>query len=339
VASRLCSSDVSGLVLRRFILWVRRETSSQVLTVKQQSLELRSFVGDASCHSNVARLQGPPPVINRETPQRKLDDKELSSFVCRTTNPVPRRWAQRIQSTCPCLLFSLTFLLLLRLAFRRGVFRLFEERSIPAREAYWIQAPRPPSYVPDNTDSQFWSLPETAADIFSLISPTDIRRVRDSAPENLETLLLALTSRLFALRHHPAFPDAELAPAKEALNCIRVLTRIFPFLFETDDLEAWQNRFWWAKRNTKSSVDEPADLKSEQGPGDGDVLFDREGQQQGDTPSGQPPSTGLSSDAAEERESLAEELLDTLLDFLSFSGFSVPTHSAQGGGKVTMAIW
>jgi hypothetical protein len=36
---------------------------------------------------------------------------------------------------------------------------------------------------------------------------------------------------------------------------------------------------------------------------------------------------------------LAEELLDTVLDLLSFSGFAVPPTSAQCNEKVRMAIW
>ena len=36
---------------------------------------------------------------------------------------------------------------------------------------------------------QFWLLPDTADDVFSLIGASDIRRVRDKARENLETLI------------------------------------------------------------------------------------------------------------------------------------------------------
>jgi High-temperature-induced dauer-formation protein len=148
--------------------------------------------------------------------------------------------------------------------------------------------------------------------------------VRDTAPENLETLLLALTGRLFSLRHHPAFPDGEIAPAKEALNCVRVLTRIFPFFFETEDLGEWGQRFWWT----------PGDgIK-----GDGDrgktqeVLF--EGREE-DIPlvEARQVETGG-------KKALAAELLDTLLDLLSFAGFTVPATAAEdGGSKVTLAIW
>ncbi|CAO3681450.1 unnamed protein product [Umbelopsis vinacea] len=51
-----------------------------------------------------------------------------------------------------------------KLAFRKSVFRLFEENNLPVNaDDYWCQ---------------FWTLPETADDVFSLIGGTDIRRVR-----------------------------------------------------------------------------------------------------------------------------------------------------------------
>ncbi|ODQ54107.1 hypothetical protein SAICODRAFT_6402 [Saitoella complicata NRRL Y-17804] len=120
-----------------------------------------------------------------------------------------------------------------KLAFRRGVFRLYEERNIPADDEYW---------------TQFWQLPETASDVFTLFSTADLRRVRDTAPENLDNLILALCNHLFELRQHPQFPHPELAPAKEALNCMRVLTRIFPFVYEKAELEEWEEKFWWGPR-------------------------------------------------------------------------------------------
>jgi hypothetical protein len=102
---------------------------------------------------------------------------------------------------------------------------------------------------------QFWELPESTEDIFSLFSPNDIRRTRDTALENLETLILAITSRLFILRHHPSFPDLELAPERDALNCIRILTRILPFIYEAEHLEEWEDKFFWGVRRKRTRYD------------------------------------------------------------------------------------
>jgi hypothetical protein len=133
-----------------------------------------------------------------------------------------------------------------------------------------------------------------------------------------------------------------LAPAQEALNCIRVLTRLFPFILESDDLGDWQERFWWTKRRKRPRGMTQGTLKiKDGGQEDEEVLFDGTGGNEGDIPLVQSPISRPSKDENMERSKpLAEELLDTVLELLSFSGFTVPTASAQGAdSKVTMAIW
>ena len=186
---------------------------------------------------------------------------------------------------------------------------------------------------------KFWSLPEKAEDVFSLISASDIRRIRDSAPENLETLILALTSRLFALRHHPSFPDTELAPAQEALNCMRVLTRLFPFILESEDMMEWQERFWWTKRRKRprGMTQGPLTIKTGENEGDSEIIFEGD---EGDIPLVQSPISIPSGEGMEYSKPLAEELLDTVVELLSFLGFTIPASYTPGSeSKVTMAIW
>ncbi|KAF3002815.1 hypothetical protein G7054_g10552 [Neopestalotiopsis clavispora] len=192
-----------------------------------------------------------------------------------------------------------------KLVFKKGIFRLSEERHIPADDSYW---------------TSFWELPEASEDIFSLFSAADVRRTRDNALENLETLILAVTSRLFILRHHPSFPDPELAPEKDALNCIRVLNRIVPYLYEAEHLQAWEEQFFWGTRRkrTRRAAIQP------------EVLFD---EAQADDAEVKPPMTEF-----EETKPLAEELIDTLIDLLFFSDFTVP-RQPHGKPKVTYAIW
>lgn len=156
--------------------------------------------------------------------------------------------------------------------------------------------------------------------MFSLFSPNDIRRTRDQAIENIETLILAVTSRLFILRHHPSFPDEELAPERDALNCIRVLTRLLPFLYEKDSLEVWEKRFFWGARRKKTRK---AAIVNE-------VLFD-------DSSDEKQPAEPKSDDY-EETKPLAEELIDTLIDLLFFSDFTLPKQP-HGQPKVSYAIW
>ena len=158
--------------------------------------------------------------------------------------------------------------------------------------------------------------------MFSLFSPVDIRRTRDTSLTNLETLILAITSRLFILRHHPSFPDPELAPEKDALNCIRILTRILPFIYEADSLEKWEEKFFWGvrrKRTRKGKISKP------------EVLFDE----------AHPEADGKEKQHEEEFEDakpLAEELIDTLIDMLFFAGFTLPINE-RTKSKVTYSIW
>ncbi|KAI1132000.1 high-temperature-induced dauer-formation protein-domain-containing protein [Nemania abortiva] len=192
-----------------------------------------------------------------------------------------------------------------KLVFKKGIFRLSEERHIPADDPYW---------------TSFWELPESSEDVFSLFSPADIRRTRDRAIENLETLILAVTSRLFILRHHPSFPDAEFAPERDALNCIRVLTRILPYIYEAENLQAWEDKFFWGTRRKRTRR---AAIANE-------VLFDEAQEDKQDAK--------LPAEEFEDAKPLAEELIDTLIDLLFFSDLTVQ-RQPNGKPKVTYAIW
>ncbi|KAI7863832.1 high-temperature-induced dauer-formation protein-domain-containing protein [Spinellus fusiger] len=111
-----------------------------------------------------------------------------------------------------------------KLAFRKGVFRLFEER--------------------------FWTLPETADDIFSLIAASDVRRVRDHARENLETLIDKTMEHMEATVNAHNFPCAQHS-INHLLNCCRVLTRLMPYIFESSEHTEWEDAFFWTPRSVE----------------------------------------------------------------------------------------
>ncbi|KAJ1548807.1 hypothetical protein HK405_014744, partial [Cladochytrium tenue] len=118
------------------------------------------------------------------------------------------------------------------LAFRKSVFTLFEQRNL----------------TDDSFFSKFYELPSNAEEVFNLFSSKDIRFIRDSAPENLETLCKKLCDRLFR------FVELKTPPTKEdvrdVLNCARVLTRLIPFIFETETTTKLDDRVFWAKSET-----------------------------------------------------------------------------------------
>ncbi|KFY51230.1 hypothetical protein V496_08889 [Pseudogymnoascus sp. VKM F-4515 (FW-2607)] len=191
-----------------------------------------------------------------------------------------------------------------KLVFKKGIFKLSEERNIAADDPYW---------------TSFWELPESAEDVFNLFSPADVRRTRDDAKENLETLMVVTVTQLSMLRNHPSFPDPELAPEQDALNCVRVLTRVLPYLYESDSLHEWKERIFWGPRKklTRKASISP------------DVLFD-------DTEASQPHKELAPDEKYEDAKPLAEELIDTLIDLLFFGGFTIPV---TGKNKVSYAIW
>lgn len=140
-----------------------------------------------------------------------------------------------------------------------------------------------------------------------------------------------MTSRLFILRHHPSFPDTDFAPERDALNCIRVLTRVLPFLYESEALSAWEEQFFWGARRTRTRKARIAN----------EVLFDEEeeGKDDDDDGTGHDRAAGTAPEPGfEDAQPLAEELIDTLVDLLFFSGLTVP-RQPHGRPKVSYAIW
>ena len=193
-----------------------------------------------------------------------------------------------------------------KLVFKKGIFRLSEEKDIPASDPYW---------------TGFWELPESVDDIFSLFSGNDIRNTRDTSIENLETLILAVTSRLNALRNDPSFPDPETAPERDALNCIRVLTRLLPYIYEAEHLAEWEEKFFWGVRRRRTRRSQPSS----------EVLSD---ESQTEATAEVPQQD----EEYEEAKPLAEELLDSLVDLLFYIGFTLP-RMPNAKSRVTYAIW
>ncbi|KAF4762993.1 hypothetical protein N7455_010559 [Penicillium solitum] len=194
-----------------------------------------------------------------------------------------------------------------KLVFKQGIFRLSEEQEIPADDPYW---------------TRFWELPESTEDVFSLFTPADIRRTRDHALPNFQTLLLAVTSRLTVLKNHPSFPDPDLAPERDVLNCIRILTRLLPYVYEAEHLEEWEDNFFWARRKRRTRQSQIA----------GEVLFD-EAQPEDNQEARSPRAEDY-----EDVKPLAEELIDTLMDLLFFADFTIP-RLPTAKSKVSFSIW
>lgn len=139
---------------------------------------------------------------------------------------------------------------------------------------------------------------------------------------NFQTLLLAVTSRLTVLKNHPSFPDPDLAPERDVLNCIRILTRLLPYVYEAEHLEQWEDNFFWARRRRRTRQSQIA----------GEVLFDEA------QPEDNQEATSPRAEDYEDVKPLAEELIDTLVDLLFFADFTIPRLPTVKS-KVSFSIW
>ncbi|CAG8581716.1 6258_t:CDS:10 [Paraglomus occultum] len=214
-----------------------------------------------------------------------------------------------------------------KLAFRKGVFRLFEERNIPADDEYWLQ---------------FWELPDTADDVFSLIGASDIRRVRDKARENLETLIRKLIARMIEIVRAPDFPSPQNSTL-QLLNCIRVLTRLMPFIYEDKNLDEWEERLFWSTPvDVKDARKNISEAESERTSNDASSIKTTATITiTAATPSpttDQTFSNRASSPPAEPAKSLGELLLSTIVEILFMSGFTIPTISGNNS-RINYVIW
>ncbi|KAJ2746202.1 hypothetical protein GGI20_001557 [Coemansia sp. BCRC 34301] len=105
--------------------------------------------------------------------------------------------------------------------------------------------------LPDSAEdawSPFWLLPDGPHDVFSLVTPADIRRIRDSARENFIKLVDKVFDRLLVLKAAKDLTRNQ-ASTKQLLNCVRILTRLVPFAYEAcpdgstvEDILLWTPR-------------------------------------------------------------------------------------------------
>ena len=100
-----------------------------------------------------------------------------------------------------------------------------------------------------------------------------------------------------------------------------MLTRILPFLYEADNLEVWEDKFFWQAKRKLSSHERAR--KTE-------VLFDES--QEDDVSKPEPK------EMYEDARPLGEELVDILIDLLFCTGFTI-AHNSQLKKKVTYSIW
>ncbi|XP_042895920.1 protein HID1 [Parasteatoda tepidariorum] len=86
---------------------------------------------------------------------------------------------------------------------------------------------------------QFWSeSTQSAQDVFTLIPAAEIRALREESPSNLATLCYKAVEKLVAAADSLCNTYTQ---QQTVLNCVRLLTRILPYIFEEPD---WRGFFW-----------------------------------------------------------------------------------------------
>ncbi|KAH9934896.1 high-temperature-induced dauer-formation protein-domain-containing protein [Fomitopsis serialis] len=220
-----------------------------------------------------------------------------------------------------------------KLAFRSqpgGIAKLATTRHILETDSYW---------------DQYVTLFDSASDVFTLISHNDVRRALYDAPENVAMLIRVITSRLFNLVSDHTFPSAPntsmttfatsfmkaASPrntTKEALNCVRVLQRVLPVIFE---LESETSRlemevFWKREEVTAQSV-----VSSSHS--DPQFVIDDEEDEDGE---GQ---VGSSTKGRTKETKQRQETLQLCIDLMFCCGFTLPTKLQVDHYKISYVIW
>lgn len=180
--------------------------------------------------------------------------------------------------------------------------------------------------------SQFWVLFETPSDVLTLLDSHTLNTVLHQSPANLKSLILALTNHIFLLLATPSFPASSTGTdlSREALNCVRVLGRVLPFVASVEGLE--QEIFW-----TTEKYKVEAEVKSEEEQGGQFVIDD--GEEDDEAVGGAASGSGPSPETWEERPPLAERLLKALVDLAFVPGFTLAEECRAADGPVAHVIW
>ncbi|KAF8911951.1 high-temperature-induced dauer-formation protein-domain-containing protein [Gymnopilus junonius] len=216
-----------------------------------------------------------------------------------------------------------------------GITKLATARHIPASDAYW---------------EQYFVLFDSPSEVFSLITTHHIRRALTEAPENVATLIKVVASRLFNSISDHTFPSPagsvaayassfiksagvsqEKVATKEVLNCLRVLQRVLPVVFEVEgESNAFEIEVLWKKEEVPDDTDSSEPQF---------VIEDEEGSDQESEDEPQAPQTPQKKPAKKLLPSLGERLFGALTDLLFCCGFSLPKNIQVDHHKINYVIW
>ncbi|ORY88647.1 high-temperature-induced dauer-formation protein-domain-containing protein [Leucosporidium creatinivorum] len=217
--------------------------------------------------------------------------------------------------------------------------------AIPATDPYW---------------TPFYTLFDSPTEVHTLLDSSTLLLTVQQSPVNLATLITVLCDHLFDLLSIPSFPHPPPTPrgaeqrdlAKEALNCLRVLSRVVPFVLgpqSTEPGELEEAIFWRSEKirverpvseeRTRNSTEAPREAE------EGQFVIDDEEEDEEDEENeatATPKPAAESSQPTEEWEEippLAERLLAALVDLAFVPGFTVAEECRTQDGAVVYVIW
>jgi High-temperature-induced dauer-formation protein len=191
-----------------------------------------------------------------------------------------------------------------------------------------------------------------------------VRRALLDAPENVATLIRVISSRLFNLISDHTFPSpvttsvasfttfmktagSERSTTKGVLNCLRVLQRVLPVVFEIDgDTTQFEFEVLW-KRDEVDDEDDPQNQDRSEASQfviedeDEDEDEDENGESASKPLSPPPPPPSSTTKPKEKKTlpSLAERLFSCLTDLLFCCGFTLPSKIQVNHHKINYVIW
>lgn len=180
-----------------------------------------------------------------------------------------------------------------------------------------------------------------------------VRRGLLEAPENIATLIRVVTARLFNLVSDHTFPSpvnasvvayassfirnstgtSERSTTKEVLNCIRVLQRVLPVVFEADgESSTFELEVLWKIEEVEEVSDEASGSEEPQFVIQDEDESDNEGE-------GAPRPEASSLKKKRKLPSLGERLFGCIIDLLFCCGFTLPTKIQVDHYKINYVIW
>ncbi|KAJ3401821.1 AAA ATPase afg3 [Chytriomyces hyalinus] len=199
--ARMIDDEVRKLVAGAF------DRTTQLLTDKKAEVELvaqRLLEKEVLSRDDMINLLGARPFSDHSTYLEYLGSTStLAKEGSTTSAPPPSTLKSEMGANDS------------KIAFRKGVYTLSSGEQAATEEFL----------------AQFFLLPDTdsAEDIFNFLSGKDVRQLRDEQRESFNALVTGAVDVLVNFKEENAKDPIRI---KLLVNCIRILTRILPFIFE-----------------------------------------------------------------------------------------------------------